>query len=1331
MARLEIQIGATNVELKKILKESKDLLSQFSNAFDVKPLTAYQAGLLKLKKETLDLAKAKQDQAKADKEASSSTKKALDQEKLTRSQLGTQAAKNASDAREATRLAKEQAEALKKVADAARKAKDFPTGFADRQFQTPPKLGSSDPNAKLMQLLNEEFRKGVINAKQFGEEVDRLKAKIAANSQATKEAANSTREGDNATKNNAKSKRELAIALELEKQKQQEAANAIRAYAKEQNAAKGSIEQRKLALERLTLAYSKLNEAERASAAGQRLAGIIAGLKNQVNSLNPSLNNQVGLFDSLKNQLIGVALGYASLQVAMQALKSVVHNNIEISDSLTDVQRTAKLTEAEVTSLADEFRKLDTRTSLAGLLDVGFIGGRLGVAKKDLFSFTKTVDELAVVLRKELPGGAEAVAESLGKIASVYKVVQNEGIPLEQALRKIGGAFLDLSHTGPVTVKYLQDFTLGVAGSAASAKLSLPVIGAYGAVMSEAGIIASSAAISFTRLVGELSTKRFKYFAIAQLGDATLTIEKFTHLINTDTKSALDAFFKGLKAGNPTQVEFTERVKSLGFTTGKVTNAIKVLAENQDKLTEKLKVGTKGYEDASSIAHNFELVNNNLASSVDKLGNSISNLTNNPNSNLAKFFKGIVDNANFAVTAISDLQDALAKTQAQKDDELIRQNTPGQFKFSDLGSLRPAADPKELAAARARRKARGTASLTDEITGQGNTRADILASGKDEIQIRRLLTGEIYKQQQAQKRLNYTLAYIKDPKNVIGPLDAQRSKVNKLRVDLVKQDAVVARLRSKLPKTATITGDGSIDQDGNERTITDIENDIKRVIELKKPLSTASAKYKEYVKQLVAFKKELKIAKGIVPKTPAAPAIQKTSADVLAKSTATAAISEEDGVNKTLEKLKQRYIGYYDELDKLALKKGADRNKIESDRAIIKANEIREMNQIDLAETKRVESEKTRILAEADVKNAEGFTKEIAAADKKYAEEIVKANGNQLLLSAITEAAERTREKIHKEYADKKIEAEQKVYDKISDITEKGFTDNVKRTVQGSARIDAQLKERLSALQKYFDELRKLNEGNPLGVMALNVQQEGEARKLTGAANAAKSPDRSTVVIDDLKKNLESVGASLVSGLRNAEGDFKTIFGNVVHNFAGTLTDELNNIFAGQLKNTLNDLVSGVKISTTQALSSIAGVLGGVISGATKKTSFVGQGAGGALTGAATGVVAGAALGPGGALIGGVIGGVVGLLGGIFGAGKARKQEALQKKQLEEQKKQTALMERQNALAYASSIIGRNTTSGIVTGVDVNEFGQVITKVSGSDLLIIHDKAVKSRQRGV
>src|SRR5690606_10174553 len=98
-----------------------------------------------------------------------------------------------------------------------------------------------------------------------------------------------------------------------------------------------------------------------------------------------------------------------------------------------------------------------------------------------------------------------------------------------------------------------------------------------------------------------------------------------------------------------------------------------------------------------------------------------------------------------------------------------------------------------------------------------------------------------------------------------------------------------------------------------------------------------------------------------------------------------------------------------------------------------------------------------------------------------------------------------------------------------------------------------------------------------------------------------------------------------------------------------------------------------------------------------------------------------------GTAIGAVVGGVAGLVGGIFGSSRAKKERELQELQLAEQRKQTALMERQNALAYSSSIIGQMTNQGIVNSIDRDATGNLVATINGSDLQIILDRSKNQR----
>jgi TP901 family phage tail tape measure protein len=605
--------------------------------FDSKPLTTFQQEQLKIKQQVVDIAKAKQDADRADRQAALDRMQLIRDEILARQQINTQISAN--------RLAQQQANAAAREGASQGQPKRV-TQFSNSQAEVDAYNKSRNGSMLYTSAINAEI-------------VARAKANAEAAKQATitnnlslagSNYVSSSQQQAAAINKVTLSKQQLAQMLTEEKYRQQQSTAELKNNAREMLNAKGSLEQRRAALERLITAYGRMSVAERESAAGQRMAGIIKGVREQVKELDDQTKSSrggiAGLFDSLKNNIVSTLGPLALITAAWASLKAAFSHNVEISDNFVDVQRTAKLSADEVDNLGEKLKSLNTRTNLEGLLDIGFIGGRLGVAKEDMVGFIKQLDELSVVLKKEFPGGPEAVATALGKLITVYKITQREGITLEDALRKTGSTFLELAHNGQVNVQYLQDFALRTAGVAQIAKISLPTMLAYGAVLSQAGISAQVAGTSVTRLISSLSTKRDKYFAIAQLSDSSLTLERFTKLINTDTKAALELFFKGLKAGNPSQTEFSDRLKTLAFSTGAVKNSIIALAENQDLLSEKTKVANKANEEGTSVAHNFELANNSLAASWEKIGNRITNAFTDSSASrkLAELLNALTDN---------------------------------------------------------------------------------------------------------------------------------------------------------------------------------------------------------------------------------------------------------------------------------------------------------------------------------------------------------------------------------------------------------------------------------------------------------------------------------------------------------------------------------------------------------------------------------------------------------------------------------------------------------------------------------------------------------------
>lgn len=219
-----------------------------------------------------------------------------------------------------------------------------------------------------------------------------------------------------------------------------------------------------------------------------------------------------------------------------------------------------------------------------------------------------------------------------------------------------------------------------------------------------------------------------------------------------------------------------------------------------------------------------------------------------------------------------------------------------------------------------------------------------------------------------------------------------------------------------------------------------------------------------------------------------------------------------------------------------------------------------------------------------------------------------------------------------------------------------------------------------------------------------------------------------------ISRSLRSFGQSFIETLSSAETYAKGTFTSIFSDLTTKLTSSLNGIFQ-------NIVLDGLSKSLSQAISNgtsglfkdgkitglggaIAGggLLGGILSAATPQTSTIGQAGGGLLSGAASGAAIGSIIPGIGTVAGAIAGGLIGAIGGIFGSSSARKkQEELQKQQLEESKKQTELL-RQAQAAYTSQIIGRFTQFGTISGINVGAYGQLIATVSGRDLQFILDR---------
>ncbi len=206
-------------------------------------------------------------------------------------------------------------------------------------------------------------------------------------------------------------------ALEIEQERQANIANVreLRNNAREQNAARGSLEQRRLALIRLRSVFDNLNESERNSPFGQRLATVIPQLNEQVLNLERSTGRSqrnVGNYFGAIQQ--GASRAFSALRGLANFLPGI---------GLAGLIGLAVEPIVEAISKMDMFKAKISEVAAAG----GAISSEYKKATSDVTALGTSLEEFkqGTISKKELVDRFnESIGQTVGKLKSAEEIEQ-------------------------------------------------------------------------------------------------------------------------------------------------------------------------------------------------------------------------------------------------------------------------------------------------------------------------------------------------------------------------------------------------------------------------------------------------------------------------------------------------------------------------------------------------------------------------------------------------------------------------------------------------------------------------------------------------------------------------------------------------------------------------------------------------------------------------------------------------------------------------------------------------------------------------------------------
>lgn len=347
----------------------------------------------------------------------------------------------------------------------------------------------------------------------------------------------------------------------------------------------------------------------------------LAGLKQAIlarDELSKIDQERINQLPRLRYALYDVANSLNTMSMAtLGVITATVKLSSEYETAFTDIQRTTMATEPMLQSLQGQLQNLARQIPLtfSDITKIGSLGAQLGIADGDIAGFTKTVAEFAATTNVSV----ESAAESFGALGNLLDISAGQYANLGSSIAFVGinSAATETQVLSVVTAisavatsaGMSEDYVIGLSGALASLKVPAEQSrGALTRVFQEINRAAVAGGEDMARYAAIIGT----------------TTEEATRLATTDIETFFNKFLAGLGGMNTQQL--TQALDALSLSDIRVTNTLTRLSQNLDVTKENLDNAAYGFENSGLISELYGKKVEDLASKLQLLNNSASEL---------------------------------------------------------------------------------------------------------------------------------------------------------------------------------------------------------------------------------------------------------------------------------------------------------------------------------------------------------------------------------------------------------------------------------------------------------------------------------------------------------------------------------------------------------------------------------------------------------------------------------------------------------------------------------------------------------------------------------
>ena len=390
----------------------------------------------------------------------------------------------------------------------------------------------------------------------------------------------------------------------------------------------------------------QLNGIERGTAAWDAQAAKIKAVKAEIANVNNTLSVQQTRWQRIKASIGGVGnsimAGVASITGLTMATRKAVDAFADMDAEMANVRKYTGMTAEEVDALNDSFKQMDTRTSREGLNQLAQEAGRLGKTSiDDVLGFVRAADQINVAL-DDLGDGATL---TLSKLTNIFGDEQRLGT--EKALLSVGSVINELSQNCTASAPYLAEFAQRLAGIGAQAKMTVPQIMAYAAVLDSQGQNVEMSATALSQTIMKMMQDPAKFAAAAGIA-----LEKFSATLRNDTNAALLMLLDSLK-GMGDLNNLAPVFADMGLDGARASQVLAALAGNIDTVKQQQAAANTAYREATSITKEYNVQNTTVAAGLDKAKKQLNEVWIELGQRLAPVMSGFITATTHLAGAIS------------------------------------------------------------------------------------------------------------------------------------------------------------------------------------------------------------------------------------------------------------------------------------------------------------------------------------------------------------------------------------------------------------------------------------------------------------------------------------------------------------------------------------------------------------------------------------------------------------------------------------------------------------------------------------------------------